>query len=293
MVYLIHVTILLLALHFSMVPSYIPSDNSKTTFRQTTCLGSINLLDNSMTNPSDCASADTRDDVNTLGHTAVSGSVASMSSWISSKVLSSKFPSVGGKIGKSMGSPIVSIQERKPLYGKSKHAIIRLKKDGVSLCFMPASMQDSRPFVLAAVRQNGLALEYASPSMQDDVKVVMAAVSQNGLALEHASSNIRNNESIAMVAVAQNGEALQFASQLLRGDKEIVLAAVQNDGMALQYASSEMRNDVEVADTAVWQNKNAVKYLGHLYLAMFSLSEIMMRAKNRVGGDFVNDTRSI
>jgi hypothetical protein len=85
-----------------------------------------------------------------------------------------------------------------------------------------------------------------------------------------------------MVAVAQNGQALQFASQLLRGEKDIVLAAVRNEGVALEYASSEMRNDVDVADTAVRQNRNAVKYLGHLYLARFSLSEILARAMTEV-----------
>jgi hypothetical protein len=121
-----------------------------------------------------------------------------------------------------------------------------VRKDGTTLYYASAALQNDRDIVMAAIQQSSWALCYASADLQNDRDIVLAAVQRTGLALQYTSAALRNDRDIVLAAVQQLGWALEYASATLRNDREIVKAAVQQTGYALRFASDELQADPEI-----------------------------------------------
>ena len=64
-------------------------------------------------------------------------------------------------------------------------------KNGVSLSYAPASVQDNKDLVMTAVSLNGMNLKFASERLKDDIEVVLEAMKQNVMALQFVNSDLR------------------------------------------------------------------------------------------------------
>lgn len=105
-----------------------------------------------------------------------------------------------------------------------------------ALDLIPASLKESRDFMLAAVKRNGSALGVAAPSVAEDPEVTLAAIQQNVYALRYAPQVFRESYDFMLAAVRQNAQALYYASEKLKSNDKFLLAALQQDHCTLQYA---------------------------------------------------------
>lgn len=130
--------------------------------------------------------------------------------------------------------------------------------DPYSSLFIPSSMSECRPVVIACLRCYGYTLHRASPDLRDDAKVVMTAVTAHGGALEYASRRLQEDYEIVRTAIASCGQALEHASSKCQAEFDMVMAAVQQNGFAIRYASRRLRANRQIAMAAVSQNGYAI-----------------------------------
>ena len=126
-----------------------------------------------------------------------------------------------------------------------KSALTCVRKNGLALELVCASLRNNKPLVTTAVRKNGLALKFASPTLQSDLGVVAKACAQTAEAIKHA-------------------RFMQTADTYSTKDanivRQVVLEAVRISGLLLKYAPRWLRNDSRVVDAALNQNEAALAF---------------------------------
>ena len=91
------------------------------------------------------------------------------------------------------------------------------------------SMAHVVSMAVRAVRREGLVLQCLDATLRADPSVVNAAVANNGRALEFSEPRFQEHRGVVLAAVETTGTALQFAHPSLRADRDVVLSSVNID----------------------------------------------------------------
>lgn len=108
--------------------------------------------------------------------------------------------------------------------------------------YVPPEFRRDANIMFAAVCRDGLSLMWASAELQDTERIALAAVQSNGLALKYVSPRLcEERPYIVLRALTNNGHALRFAPPKFKDDLRAVDMAVWFTPSALEHASPRIR----------------------------------------------------